>query len=120
MIRSLLVAAAVTSMFASVAGSAYAQTRESPIVVGGEVKEPKRTKTVVPAYPADAASGTIGMQVLVNPEGRVDTVTARNDVPRATAAAVAAVRQWEYEPVLHDGKPAWFRILILVPSPWRE
>jgi TonB family protein len=54
----------------------------------------------------------------VNPSGNVESVSVRRPVEGATEAAAAAARQWEYEPLVQDGKPVWFRITVGLPSPW--
>jgi TonB family protein len=100
------------------------QTRESPLRVGPTtgrpILPPRRTRTVVPAYPRDADSGLVGLDVTIDPNGHVDDVKVLYGVRGATDAAVAAVSQWQYEPTLLNGEPIWLIMTIRVPSPWSE
>ncbi len=104
----------------ALAGRTYGQTQERPLPIDGMATQPQRTKTVVPSYPSDAESGTVLLRLKISPEGRVTAVTVERGVTGATQAAVAAVNQWEYEPVLLNGEPIWVVMTVGVPSPWRE
>jgi hypothetical protein len=115
---ALMVAGPALSARTWTVGTA-AQSKDSPVIIGGPVKEPRRTKTVVPNYPDGAEQGMVYLVLLVAPDGKVDSVVrVRRGLKGATEAAVAAARQWEYEPVLHEGKPAWFQIIVGLPNPW--
>ena len=74
--------------------------------------------TTAPSYPSDADAGTVILDVTIDPLGRVDAIDVLQAVTGATDAAVAAVSQWEYIPVLLNGKPIWVIMVVAVPSPW--
>jgi protein TonB len=45
------------------------------------------------------------LDCLVTPEGKVTEIRVLRGIPLLDAAAIDAVRQWEYTPTLIDGKP---------------
>ena len=116
-------AAATTIMFVSLllAGGAFAQTKENPVVVGGDIPPPKRTKVVAPEYSEEArkagVKGFVLLEVLITPKGLVDSAKVLKPLPLVTDAAVKAVLQWTYEPVQVDGKPVWARMVVTVRFP---
>ena len=81
-----------------------------PYRVGGEIHPPRQIKRVEPIYPRDAvASRTGGMVILeavIDTQGKVKNLTVlRHVTPALDQAAMVAVQQWEYEPVLLNGTP---------------
>jgi periplasmic protein TonB len=70
--------------------------------VGGAIRNPTKTKNVLPVYPAVAKSARIGGTVLVEatigPDGKVADARIVRSVPLLDQAALDAVRRWEYEP----------------------
>jgi TonB family protein len=104
--------------------SAIGQTRDNPLRVGGDVRAPRKTKDAVPAYPeaarAKAVRGLVILEITISPAGRVAEVTVLRPLELVTAAAVRAVRQWEYEPVLFRGRPAWVMLTVSVSFPPRS
>jgi protein TonB len=78
-----------------------------PLRVGGQVKEPQKIKHVNPVYPpiAQAAhvSGTVVLDAVIGPDGRVQGVTVRTSVPLLDRAAIDAVRQWVFTPTTLNG-----------------
>lgn len=86
-----------------------AQDTDVPLKVAGtDVPVPKRTKFVVPAYPAEAAErglrGIVILELVINEQGKVATADVVRSVPPFDEAALEAVRQWEYEVTKVDGK----------------
>ena len=83
---------------------------------GTEVPPPKRTKFIAPVYPPAAqASGQRGIVILelvVDPQGKVESVNVVRSVPPFDEAAVTAVRQWEYEITKVDGRPVAVRLTV--------
>ncbi len=77
--------------------------------VGGEIKEPRKTKDVPPVYPAIAqqarVQGIVILECTIGPKGNVVDVKILRGVPLLDAAAVEAVKQWEYTPTLLNGVP---------------
>ena len=68
---------------------------------------PRLIKEVKPVYPPEAkqagVEGSILLAVTVGTDGKVGEVTVQKSVPELDAAAVDAVRQWEFEPGKRDG-----------------
>jgi protein TonB len=92
--------------------------RVEPVRVGGEISAPRLVHRVEPEYPPVAVSALIeGMVIL---EATVDHTGAVKDarVLRShgvlDAAAVQAVEQWRYEPLLLNGAPTPFVLTVTV------
>jgi TonB family protein len=72
-----------------------------------------------PHYPADAiqnrTEGTVLLKILVGTDGKPRTITAdpaTKAAPELVAAAIAAAKNWHFNPVLKDGKPAEGWLLV--------
>jgi protein TonB len=78
-----------------------------PIRVGGEIREPRKTRHVNPVYPRDAIAsriqGVVILECTISPQGKVVAVKSLRSVPMLDEAAIQAVKQWEYTPTLLDG-----------------
>ena len=92
--------------------------RVAPVRVGGDISTPRLIRRVDPEYPPLAVSALIeGMVIL---EATVDTsgVVKETRVLRSHSvlddAAIDAVRQWRYEPLLLNGKPTPFMLTVTV------
>lgn len=78
----------------------------------------KRTRTVAPSYPSDALKkgieGWVELAFTVMPNGSVDEIEVRNASPADTFddAAVKAIRQWRFEPVMRNGKAVPQRAMV--------
>lgn len=81
----------------------------APVRVGGQIKEPRKLKDVTPVYPPLAADarvkGTVILEAVLQPDGRVGNVKVLRSIPLLDEAAVTAVRQWVYTPTFLDGVP---------------
>jgi TonB family protein len=81
----------------------------APVRVGGNVKQPVKTKDVQPVYPSIAQSarvqGSVIIEVTIGPNGRVQDARVLHGMPLLDQAALDAVRQWEYTPTLLNGVP---------------
>ncbi len=91
--------------------------QEEPLVAGSEgVPVPKKTKHVQPVYPPEALAqgvrGIVILDIVVDTHGRVASTTIIRSVPGLDEAAVAAARQWQYEPVKVGGKPVSVRLTV--------
>ena len=100
-----------------VAGPAWPQAAEEPPrVAGSEVPAPKRVKFVSPQYPADAQArglrGIVILELMIDTGGKVASATVTRSVPPFDDAALAAVRQWEYEVTRVGGKPVPVRLSV--------
>lgn len=75
----------------------------------GEIKPPRLIKKVDPVYPEEArqagVEGVVILEVMTDKSGRVAAVRILRSVPPLDQAAVEAVKQWVYEPVIIDGQP---------------
>jgi TonB family protein len=82
---------------------------EGAVKVKDEIKPPKLVKVVQPKYPEEAkkagVEGVVILQARTDIEGKVKDVMVLRSVPALDQAAIDAVRQWVYEPLLIDGKP---------------
>jgi len=111
-------ALALLALALALASSAPAQQPASDVPVAGAegVPVPKRTKSVLPEYPpaaqAQGVRGIVILQVLIDEQGKVAGVDVVRSIPGLDEAAVAAVRQWEYEPVKIGGKPSSVRLTV--------
>lgn len=119
------------------ASSAGAGTGETPITIAPEPEPPLPTeyeyvyteqlpdpiRMVKPEYPAIAheagVTGRVVVRVLVGRDGRV--LDARVDdkvrVPMLDEAALAAARQWVFQPALASGKPV--AVWVSIPFDFR-
>lgn len=77
--------------------------------VGGQIKEPKKLKSVLPVYPAIAkqarVQGIVILECTIGPDGRVVEVRVLRGIPLLDHAAIDAVKQWIYTPTLLNGVP---------------
>ncbi len=78
-------------------------------IVSGGIQGAVLIRQVPPQYPpiAKAAkiSGVVRLRVTIGPDGSVKDVSVIWGNPILAQAAVDAVRQWRYKPVLLNGKP---------------
>ncbi len=92
---------------------------DAPVRVGGNIREPRKIKDVAPVMPEAARrTGVIGIVIVeatINEQGRVSHARILRSVPQLDQAALDAVRQWEYEPVLVNGVPRTVILTVTVP-----
>ena len=86
--------------------------------MGGQIKEPALIYRVEPVYPGVAVSanveGTVILEAIVDQEGRVESVRVLRSVSVLDRAAVEAVKQWRYSPVILNGIPEKFILTVAV------
>lgn len=86
--------------------------------VGGSITVPKLVKQVPPEYPELALSARLGALIIleahVDTHGMVKSVTVLRGQPLFDEAAMAAVRQWRYRPLLLNGEPTEFIVVVTV------
>jgi len=97
--------------------AAATQAPEEPVLAGTEdVPVPRRVAFVQPVYPPEAAArglrGIVILSLIVDETGRVEDVEVVRSVPPFDDAAIAAVRQWSYEPTRIAGQPVKVRITV--------
>ena len=80
-----------------------------PVCVGGAITGPALVSRVEPIYPRLAVSANVQGVVISkrwwNREGHVESVEVLRSIPLLDDAAIAAVRQWRYSPLLLNGRP---------------
>jgi periplasmic protein TonB len=80
-----------------------------PIRVSQLVQPPRKIADARPTYPEIARiariEGTVVIEAIVDPAGRVDHLRVVRSVPLLDAAALDAVRQWRYTPSVLNGEP---------------
>jgi TonB family protein len=76
---------------------------------GGKTMPPKLIKQVDPVYPAEAqkagVEGVVIMEAMTDLYGRVAGIKVLRSIPALDQAAMDALKQWVYEPMVIDGKP---------------
>jgi protein TonB len=81
----------------------------APVRVGGNIKTPTKVKDVRPVYPAIAQSarvqGVVIIEATIGPNGAVQDAKVLRSIPLLDAAALDAVRQWQFTPTLLNGVP---------------
>jgi TonB family protein len=108
---------ALVVLLALSGAGAQARAQEEPLTAGGEgVPVPKKTRHVQPVYPAEALAqgirGIVILDIVVDGKGKVAATSVLRSVPGLDEAAIAAARQWEYEPTRVDGKPVSVRLTV--------
>jgi protein TonB len=82
---------------------------EPALRVSGEVKPPRLVRRIEPAYPEIArqarVEGVIILEATTDVYGRVTGVRVLRSIPLLDQAALDAVRQWVYEPLVVNGRP---------------
>ncbi len=85
------------------------QTQEKGKSDRKDVKPPKLIKKVEPVYPEEAKEkgieGTVTLEATTNKDGGVENVKVLKSVPELDQAAIDAVKQWVYEPMVINGEP---------------
>jgi TonB family protein len=106
--------------------------RPNAVRIGGAIKEPRNLKHVNPVYPDIArqarVQGVVIMECTIDAQGKISDVRVLRGVPLLDAAAIDAVRQWEYTPTLVNGVPVpvimtvtvSFRLADPPPAPDRQ
>jgi protein TonB len=98
------------------------QTKEAPpapvVRVGGNIVAPRKIRDVPPEYPTLALqarlSGLVILEAHVDTRGQVKSVKLLRGAPLFDDAAIAAVKQWRYQPLLLNGQPTEFLLTVTV------
>jgi TonB family protein len=97
---------------------AYTKFSEGAVRAEGDVKPPKLVKEMAPIYPEVArvagVEGVVILGVKTDEQGTVKDVIVLRSIPLLDQAAIDAVRQWVYEPMVIDGKavPVVFTVTV--------
>jgi periplasmic protein TonB len=90
----------------------------APVRVGGEITAPRLIHRVNPEYPLIAQSalveGVVILEATVNRKGLVDEVRVLRSHSLLEDAAVDAVKQWAYEPLMLNGDPQPFVLTVTI------
>ena len=88
------------------------------VPVGGHVILPVKTSHVAPVYPYVARTarieGVVVLEAVITAEGRVADVRIADSAPLLDEAALAAIRQWHYEPAQLNRMPVSLPVTISV------
>jgi TonB family protein len=80
---------------------------QAPVRVGGNIPVPTKTRHVNPVYPPDALTarvqGVVICEIVIDPSGLVSHAKILRSIALLDAAAVEAVRQWEFTPTHLNG-----------------
>jgi TonB family protein len=77
---------------------------DTPRRVGGPIAEPTGVHRVDPVFPA-GQRGSVILEITIGRDGRVEAVRTLRADDGFEGPAVAAIRQWRYEPTVVDGRP---------------
>ena len=85
---------------------------------GSGVASPRKVKHVNPVYPAAARdakiAGIVILEAQIGSDGRVLDARVLRSIPELDAAAVDAVKQWEFTPTLMNGTPTPVTMTVTV------
>jgi TonB family protein len=75
----------------------------------GTIENARFIRKVEPVYPdqskAARTGGTVEIHIVIGTDGKVKEATRISGDPVLVTAAIDAIRQWQYEPTLLNGKP---------------
>lgn len=95
-----------------------APAAREPLRIGGDVKAPALIERVDPKYPLLAlrarVQGVVILETVVDRQGRVEDVRVLRSIPLLDNAAITAVQQWRYSPLLLNGVPERFVLTVTV------
>lgn len=98
--------------------SALREKYPNAIRIGGEVREPRKLTDNKPVYPLEAQAanvqGIVILETLIDTQGHVAEVMVVRSVQMLDAAAVDAVKQWQYTPTLLNGNPVEVIMVVTV------
>jgi protein TonB len=86
--------------------------------IGGQIKEPKKIRDVRPVYPDLAVQSRVSALVILEAEvdtrGYVRAAKILRGHPLFDDAALEAVKQWRYQPLLLNGEPTGFVLTVTI------
>jgi TonB family protein len=90
----------------------FAKRPDTPakrVTISGKDMEQRLTHKVEPVYPPEARSanieGTVKLTALIATDGSVKQLTVNQGHPLLAKAALDAVKQWKYDPVIVNSSP---------------
>ena len=95
-----------------------------PLRVGGELQAPALIHRVEPEYPGVAVSakvaGIVVLEATVDEAGKVSDVTVLRSIPLLDKAAIKALKQWRYEPLMLNGTAMPFVLTVTLTFSIRD
>ena len=92
--------------------------RVAPVRVGGDISAPRLIHRVAPEYPLIAVSaqmeGMVILEATVDGTGAVKETRVLRSHSVLDEAAIDAVQQWRYEPLMLNGRPMPFVLTVTV------
>lgn len=89
------------------------------ITLAADQVQRQRLRDVAPVYPELAkqaqVQGTVHLRIVIDKQGRVMDIAVISGHPLLIAAAMDAVKQWEYSPTLLNGQPVEVATEVSVP-----
>jgi len=89
---------------------------QQPVRIGGQISAPELLHRVEPVYPDIAVmakvTGTVILEAVVATDGTVESVKVLRPVKFLEQAAIDAVRQWRYKPLILNGMPTPFVLTV--------
>jgi TonB family protein len=84
-----------------------ARDHRPPATTVEEYQKRFRVACAEPVYPAEAngVEGEVRLEAVIGKDGRIRSVDVRSGHPVLANAALAAVRQWVYRPLMVNGIP---------------
>ena len=80
-----------------------------PLLISSTVLQGKAIERAVPVYPELAKRirlhGEVSTEVIISPEGRVESVRVVSGHPMFVPSAIDAARRWRFEPTILNGVP---------------
>jgi periplasmic protein TonB len=87
-------------------------TRQAPVRIGGQITAPALIHRVNPSYPEVAVrakvTGMVILEATVGIDGHVEEVRVVRSIALLDNAAIEAVKQWRYSPLVLNGIPCPF------------
>jgi protein TonB len=89
-----------------------------PVRIGGQISAPELIHRVEPIYPEVAVfakvTGTVILEAVVGEDGTVQSVKVLRPAKLLDQAAIDAVKQWRYKPLILNGVPASFVLTVVL------
>jgi protein TonB len=87
-----------------------------PVRIGGQISTPELLRRVEPVYPDIAVvakvQGIVILEAVVATDGTVESVKVLRPVKFLDSAAIDAVKQWRYKPLILNGIPTPFVLTV--------
>ena len=91
-------------------------TPPAPVRIGGQLTAPALVHRVNPVYPDVAVhakvTGMVILEATVDTEGKVEAVRVVRSISLLNNAAIEAVKQWRYSPLVLNGIPTPFVLTV--------